>query len=160
MIATVVSVGGLAAMVIFLAPLGRKKKTNLELINLHLKIIRRIEAAGWFCAAVLVGTGLLQMSANPNYSGFLEIGNRWTIAILIKHLFFLLVVILSAYISLVPLPGLRRSYLRASQRASNLNLVKTMEDLSTEVNRVTTYIVVDLILAVFILGLTAIARVS
>ena len=160
MITTVIAVGGLAFMVLFLAPLGRKKKSDPEFMYQQLKIIRSLEAAGWFCAAVLVGTGMLQMSANPNYNGLLVFENRWSAAILSKHLFFLLAVLLSAYISLVLLPGLRRSFLRASQRASSPDLQNSADALSTEFNRATNFITIDLILAIIILGFTAIARVS
>jgi len=160
MLATVVSVGGLTTIVFFLAPLAGKKKQDLEFISLQLKIMRRLEAVGWFCAALLVGTGLLQMSASPNYTGLLEIENRWSAAILIKHLFFFLMVLMSVYFSLVTLPGLRRSLLKASTHPSSPGREPALENLSAQIDRAGLLITIDLLFAIIILFFTAIARVS
>ncbi|MFN2159792.1 MAG: hypothetical protein ACK2U3_05130 [Anaerolineales bacterium] len=160
MVATVVSVGGIFIMFFSLASLASLRKPDIETINLQLKIVHRLEAAGWFCAAVLVGTGLLQMSANPNYIGFLEIDNRWSSAILIKHLFFLLIALVSVYISLVLLPRVRRSFLQASHLSPGPALEKLLDNLSAEFNRVTIFIAVNFIFAIIILSLTAVARIS
>jgi len=51
---------------------------------------------------------MVQMSVNPNYEGFLAISNQWSISILLKHLVFIGMIALGAYITWIALPDLRR----------------------------------------------------
>ncbi|MCB0076636.1 MAG: hypothetical protein KDD73_04365 [Anaerolineales bacterium] len=48
-------------------------------------LLRRISVA-YGAALLLWATGMLQMSANANYEGFLAIGGTWSLLMLAKHL--------------------------------------------------------------------------
>ncbi len=50
---------------------------------------------------VLIATGMLQMSADENYGGFLEFNNTWAWAMLLKHLAVVGMVLIAGYIALV-----------------------------------------------------------
>jgi hypothetical protein len=55
---------------------------------------------------------MVQMSANPNYQGFLQFSNRWSGALFVKHGLYLVVLVLSAALTWGVHPALRRAGLR------------------------------------------------
>lgn len=153
MLATIVWIGGLAAVVLLILPAARNSFQANEFAIFLEKVQRRLDPAGWLSLVVLLGTGMFQMSANPNYQGFLAIDSRWAIAILVKHLFFIGMVAVSAYLTWGLLPALRRNA-----------LLRARGGLPVETDRLNQREIwllrVNFALGVIILGLTALARVS
>jgi uncharacterized membrane protein len=156
MTATVVWIGGLAALALFVLPAARKALDVGAYAGLLDGLQRRLDPAGWFCLAALGGTGMLQMSANPNYQGFLGIEGRWATAIFFKHLLFLGMVVISAYLTWGLLPRLRRIALRQARGAEG------NEGWAAESARLhkqeALLIWLNLSLGILILALTAAAR--
>jgi len=88
MLATVTWIGGLAALTLVVLP-ALQAQDDLEQQARSLnKIQRRLDPLAWFSLLVLLGTGLTQMSASPNYEGVLAITNGWSVAIFLKHIMF------------------------------------------------------------------------
>ena len=94
---------------------------------------------------------MLQMSANPNYAGFLAIRNPWAVAILLKHGLIAVMVGASAYLTWGVLPSLRRvALLQAKGKdAPEAERLRRQNALLLRV---------ELILAIVVLALTAFAR--
>ena len=70
MLATIVWIGGLASMSILVIPAARRALDTRQYAMLLGALQARLEPLGWFSIILLVGTGMLQMSASPNYQGF------------------------------------------------------------------------------------------
>ena len=155
MLATVVWMGGLAALGILFLPAARQVLDEAQFTDLLDKIQHRLDPIGWFCLILLTGTGLIQMSANPNYSGVLAIENSWSLVILVKHVVFLMMAVLSAYLTWGLLPQLRRLSLarRLDQETAS---GKTDQLVKKEI----TLVRLNLGLGILVLLLTAIARAS
>lgn len=153
MLATVVWIGGLSTLAILVLPAARQTLEISSYAGLLYKIRRQLDWLGWLSLIVLVGTGLFQMSANPNYQGFLAISNRWGMAILLKHLLFLGMAGVSAYLTWGLLPNLQRLALRLSQGQDATDSQRLFRQEATLVRT-------NLILGVLILALTAIARAA
>jgi uncharacterized membrane protein len=152
MLATILWIGGLAAVVLLL-PAARRSLEADAFAGLLERIQRRLDPVAWLSVSVLIVTGLFQMSASPNYEGFLTIGNRWAAAILAKHLVFFGMVGASAYMTWGLLPGIRRyALLRARGQAG-----KEAEVLE---GREIALLRLNLVLGVIVLALTALARAS
>ncbi len=152
MVATVVWIGGLAALALFVLPAGRKSLDGAAYAGFLASLQRRFDPLAWFSLAVLAGTGMFQMSASPNYQGFLAIENRWAVAILTKHVLFLGMAGVSAYLSWGLLPALRRmAMLQARADPEQVHRLQQQERLLLQVN---------LILGFLVLALTAIARAA
>jgi uncharacterized membrane protein len=151
MLATVVWLGGLAALALIVLPSARRTLGAQAYAQLLDALQSRLDPIGWLSLAVLAATGMFQMSANPNYSGLLAIDNRWAVAILIKHIAIGGMVVASAYQTWVVLPGLRRLALRQA-RGLEASEIETLR------KREATLLVVNLALAVVVLALTAMAR--
>lgn len=153
MLATVVWIGSLAALVLLVLPAAQRTLDHKAFAGLLEAMQRRLEPVAWFCLVVLTGTGLFQMAASRNYQGFLAIDNRWAVAILFKHIVFLLMVAASTYLTWGLMPSLRRNAFMLAQgkdtpeadrlQRQNINLLR-----------------LNLILSVIVLALTALARVS
>lgn len=154
MLATVVWIGSLTALALFVLPAARRSLDALEFNSLLNEIRRRLDPWSWFSLAVLLATGMLQMSSNPNYGGFLAIDNRWAIAILIKHVLFLGMAGLSAYITWGLLPRLQRLALRQAYTNAEAS-AQEMQGLQRQEARLVN---INLVLGVLILALTAVAR--
>ena len=114
---------------------------------------QRLDPLAWSSLVILLGTGMFQMSASPNYSGFLAIRGQWAIAILTKHVVFVGMTSLSAYVTWGLLPELRRVALRQARG-------QTVPEAEKLQQRELTLMRVNLILGVIILALTAIARAA
>jgi len=155
MIATVVWIGGLAALSLFVLPAARRALETGSFSAFLVELQRRLDPVSWFCLAALGGTGLFQMSANPSYEGFLTVNNLWTAAILVKHLLFFSMAAVSAYMTWVALPGLNRVVMRQSLAVQN----SEAEALNERLNRQELHLIrLNLILGILVLGLTALAR--
>jgi uncharacterized membrane protein len=152
MLATVVWIGGLSALVLLVLPAARNALDAASYANLLGAIQRRLDPLGWICLLVLAGTGMFQMSANPNYQGFLEVSSRWAAAILIKHLVFLLMILVSGYLTWGLLPRLQRlALLQARGQPADAGSLLRQEANLLRLN---------LVLGVIVLALTAVARAS
>lgn len=151
MLATVVWLGGLAALALIVLPSARRVLDATTYASLLDALQKRLDPLAWLSLTVLVATGMFQMSANPNYSGLLAIDNRWALAILIKHVVIGGMVAASAYQTWWVLPGLRRIALRQA---------RGMETSEAEHlrKREAVLLTVNLVLAVIVLALTAVAR--
>lgn len=156
MLGTVVWIGGLSTFTLLIAPISRRALEPSAALLLQRKFRPRLQAAGWFSLILLTGTGLLQMSANPNYEGFLAITNRWAVAILVKHLLFGLMIVISAYLTWILGPAAERAALRQAKQSGE-SLTAEAARLSHLELRLTW---VNLVMAVLVLGLTALARIS
>lgn len=153
MLATVIWIGSLAALALVVLPAAQRSLEDQAYSKFLEALQRRLDPLGWFCLAVLAGTGMFQLSANDNYSGFLAINNPWAVAILMKHGVYFLMILVTAYLTWGMLPQMRRAVLRMSQG-------KDTPDLRRSQARILWLLRLNFILAVVVLGLTAIARVS
>lgn len=151
MLATVLWIGALAVLSLLIIPIGRKNLQPEVFSSFLEAILRRLDPLAWLCLSILIVTGLFQMTGNPNYTGFLEISNRWAMAILIKHLVFLGMVGASAYMTWWVLPALKR---QAILRARGPNFG---EKIGTRLGE-TTLVRLNFALGLVVLALTALAR--
>lgn len=156
MLATVIWIGSLAAVGLVVLPAAHRSLTVQGYADLLGGIQRRLDPLGWFSLALLGATGLIQMSVNQNYQGFLAIDNRWAVAILVKHLLFLFMIGVSAYMTWGVLPQLRRLALRQARSLNDPHFPETDQLIKRE----TWLLRLNLILGVLILALTALARAS
>jgi uncharacterized membrane protein len=158
MLATVVWIGGLAALALFVLPAAGKTLEAESYAHFLGDLQRRLDPLGWFSLVVLAGTGMFQMSANPNYQGFLAVESRWATAILLKHLLFLGMVMLSAYQTWFLLPQLRRIALRKARESEDGQITQGAGEASRQGEL--RLMRVNLALGVLILALTAAARAA
>jgi uncharacterized membrane protein len=153
MLATTTWIGSLLFTGLVLLPLLERVLPSGDFYQLVHSIARRMDPIGWFSLAVLTVTGLIQMSANPNYSGFLSLVNRWSAAIFFKHLVFLLILALSAVQTWRLIPALERAlWLRAQDARGD-----APEPHHRRIRRLLQF---NLLLSLVVLIFTAIARVA
>jgi len=154
MAATIVWIGGLFFQAAVLTPALSKRSPSEDDARFLEAIRRRFDPLAWLSLSVLLVTGLSQMSANPNYSGFLAIENLWSVAILSKHMLIGVMILIAAYQTWVLRPKLSRSMLARAARAEGgpeAALLNARQARSTRLN---------LVLGVIILALTAVARTA
>ncbi len=154
-LATVVWIGGLAALSIFVLPAARRTMPENVYSAFLTSMTGRLQQVGWICLSVLIFTGLFQMVSHPNYQGFLVIDSSWAVAILIKHLTVAAMLILGVYMTWGLMPALQRM-------AFIKSLGKTIDAAETQKleQRQMSLLQVSLFLSVIILLLTAWARTS
>ncbi|MBN2044617.1 MAG: hypothetical protein JW757_06330 [Anaerolineales bacterium] len=154
MLATVSWVGGQAILSLVVYPASRN---TLSLENHHQLISaihKRMNSIGWISLAVLIGTGMFQLGANPNYTGFLGIDSRWAVAILIKHITFGGILLLSAYQTWGLAPAIERlTLLQVKGKVSSEEQVALRK-------RESRILLTNTLLSVLVLFFTALARIS
>lgn len=155
LLATVTWIGGLASLAVIVLPAARRTLDDGAYAGFLGRIQERLNLVGWLCLMILGGTGMFQMSANPNYNGFLAISNTWATAILFKHIAILVMVLVSSYNTWGLLPALRRNaLLRAAGRPLDPGAQKLLA------GRERLLLNLNLGLSLVVLALTAWARVS
>ena len=152
MVATVIWIGGLSALSLFIIP-ARQSLEPLAYLKLLDGIQRKLDPVSWFSLATLAATGMFQLSSNPNYQGILVLNNRWAAAIFLKHLIFLAMTGISMYMSWGLFPKIRRV---AFSSAKGLGSERDLPYSQIE-NRL---IRLNFFLGILVLALTAVARVS
>jgi uncharacterized membrane protein len=150
-LAAVTLVGSLVAASILVLP-AAQTLDPLDQLNLIDKIQKRMEPAAWFSLSLLVVTGLIQMSVNVHYNGFLSVSSQWTIAILVKHILVVSLIVVSAIQSWDVLPTIRRLLMR-KDKASQDQVLKLQ-------HREAWLLRANLILAILILAATAFMRAA
>ncbi len=155
MLATVAWLGGQAALAWLVLPAARKTIAEASAYPAFLGLLsKRLQLIGWLSLAVLTGTGMFQMSANPSYHGFLAINNPWATAILVKHLAVGVMVLLSAYVTWGLAPALERlALLRTHGKGEPQELARLQQ-------REENLLQLNLFISVLVLLLTAWARAS
>ncbi|NDJ55403.1 MAG: hypothetical protein GYB68_20210 [Chloroflexi bacterium] len=111
LLATIVWIGGLATLVLIVWP-GLLRLDEGPVSTLLERIEQRFRPLANLSLAVLLVTGMLQMTANANYAGLLLVTNDWSIAMLLKHIVFGGMVIVTLVIQLGVLPNLARARLQ------------------------------------------------
>ena len=147
MAATIVWIGGLFYQAVVVNPALERFPEQRGLLAQDMR--RRFQPLAWLSLLVLIGTGLLQMSGNPNYVGLFAISNPWSRTILTKHLVIGLMILLAAYQTWALNPRLSRLALKQDAAGSDQVTVEI-----TRLNRV------SLAFGILVLGLTAIARTA
>lgn len=152
-LATVVWVGSLAAISILVLPaMKRTLKPDSQLALIE-AVQSRLEPIAWFSIALLILTGLFQMSVNPHYDGFLSTSTQWSLAILAKHVLGVIMVVVSAIQTWEVFPAIRRAIL-LSKKAKN------KDELDVLRRREYRLLQINFIVSILILGATAVARAS
>lgn len=155
LLATVVWIGGITFQAVLLLPLAYSISNTQSIRELNGKLRRRFQPLAWLSLAILTGTGLMQITVNPNYAGFLNFTNRWSVAILLKHIAIAGMVTLLACQTWALYPRLSREQLRSSLAPGGSTGIEV--GLPQQDRRL---VRIHLLLSVIILCLTAIARTA
>lgn len=152
MLATVVWIGSLAAINLLFLPAATRTLSLADQLSLVTALQKRLEPLAWFCMGILVVTGLFQMSTSEHYDGFVSVSSQWSLSILIKHGFAVIMVVVSAIQTWEVLPAIQRILLKKDKvNETELTKLQKQETLLLRIN---------LLLSALILGATAFARVS
>ncbi len=152
MLATVVWIGSLASINLLFLPAATRTLKLVDQLSLVTALQKRLEPLAWFCMGLLLVTGLFQMSTSEHYDGFASISTQWSLAILVKHGFAVIMVVVSAIQTWEVLPSIQRILLK-KEKADEAELARLQK---SEVRLLR----INLLLSALILGATALARVS
>lgn len=120
LLATVFWIGGLVVLVMLVWPASRQVLQNTPgLYQLFTQIRRRFLPLSNLSLAVLVVSGLLQMTGDPNYEGVLQFTNEWSRVILLKHIAIAGMFICGLALQLWVAPALERVSLMAERDKHN-----------------------------------------
>jgi uncharacterized membrane protein len=154
LLATVAWLGGLAAIAILVLPAAKRVLKPADQLAFIEGIQRRLEPLAWFSLAILIVTGLFQLSVNPHYNGFLSTSGQWSLAILTKHTLVILMIVVSAIQTWEVLPAIRRGLMRIEKGGIDEAEVKRLQKRETRLLRL------NIALSILILAATAFARAS
>jgi uncharacterized membrane protein len=150
MAATVIWIGGVFFQSTFLQAIVDRLSPE-DQAGIMEQVRRRFNPIAWLCLAILVVTGLTQMTANANYTGFLSIANPWAKAILAKHLVFAGMVLVAAIQTWWLGPQISTLLLRLSREPSDAAEVYARHRRLVRIN---------MLLSLLVLAFTAIARTA
>ena len=154
MLATVAWLGGLAAIAILVLPAVKRTLKPTDQLAFIEAMQKRLEPLAWFSLAILIVTGLFQLSVNPHYDGFLSTSGQWSLAILTKHIFVVLMIVVSAIQTWEVLPAIRRGLIRIEKGQADKEEVEWLQKRETLLLRL------NIGLSILILAATAFARAS
>jgi uncharacterized membrane protein len=153
LIATVVWIGGLVTMAFVVQPvINRLASDQKELVQMVEAIQKRFTPLANISLVVLILTGMVQMTNNRFYRGFLQFDNTWAQAILLKHLAVIAMIGVAGFITFSIQPALRRNALLVAHGVTD----------GTEVGKLKTQqarlMQLNLVLSAIVLIFTAMAR--
>ena len=154
MLATVAWLGGLAAIAILVLPSAKRVLKPADQLAFIEAMQRRLEPLAWFSLAILIVTGLFQLSVNPHYDGFLSTSGQWSLAILTKHALVVIMVVVSAIQTWEVLPAIRRGLMRIEKGQIDESEVQRLQKRENLLLRL------NIGLSILILAATAFARAS
>ena len=110
--ATTIWIGGILLITFLVVPeLNRALADQPALHRLLSRLRVRFTIVGNLALTVLIVTGLLQMSTDPNYEGLLRFSNRWSQALLIKHILIIVMALCGLLLQFAVAPALERASL-------------------------------------------------
>ena len=110
--ATVIWIGGILLLTFLVVPeLNRALANQPAWYQLLRRLRKRMTPLSNLSLAVLIVTGVLQMSADPNYEGLLSFSNRWSQVLLIKHLLLIVMAAAGLILQIAVAPALERTSL-------------------------------------------------
>jgi uncharacterized membrane protein len=149
MIATVVWIGGMVFMTLVL-PAALKDEP--ESARVFAAIRRRFGPLAGLSLIVLIVTGMAQLTSSTHYVGFLNFTSAWAKAILLKHIAVGGMIVVALYMSQALQPDIRRTAVLLSAGKAR------PEEMQALTRRQARAAQVNLVLAIVVLVLTAIAR--
>jgi uncharacterized membrane protein len=109
LLATVAWIGGLLILAVVVWPgLNRVVGDNGDILD---RLEKGFRPLANISLVVLLITGFLQMDENPYYEGLLVVSNEWSIALLLKHIVYAVMVIVSIVLQWGVQPALARARL-------------------------------------------------
>ena len=149
LVATVVWIGGIMFMAFVVTPAVASEPGSSRLLG---AIQRRFTPMANFSLVVLIVTGMVQLTGNTNYVGFLNLSNTWAKAIFLKHIAVGGMILAGLYMNLVLQPDINRTaMLLASDKAKP-------EDTAALTRRQSRLTQINVALAIVVLLFTAVAR--
>ena len=110
--ATVIWIGGILLITFLVIPeLNRALADQPAFYRLLTRLRKRCTPIGNLALATLIVTGVLQMSSDPNYEGLLSFNNRWSQALLLKHILLIIMAAAGLLLQLGVAPALERTSL-------------------------------------------------
>lgn len=110
--ATAIWIGGLLVTSILVWPEMRRVLENSPaLYSLLTRLRKRFYPISNICLAVLIVTGLFQMTADTNYDGLMTFNNEWSRVMLIKHITIVLMALTGWLLQYGIVPSLERTTL-------------------------------------------------
>lgn len=110
--ATAIWIGGILLTTFLVVPeLKRTLAGQPSLHRILSRLRKRFTIVGNLALAALIVTGLLQMSTDPNYQGLLRFSNRWSQALLLKHLLIIVMALCGLVLQFGLAPALERASL-------------------------------------------------
>ncbi len=149
LLSTVIWLGGMALMAIVGWPAVRRHLLDSEQWAL---LLRRFTPWANASLIILWVTGFLQMTADPNYEGFLAFNSLWAQALLVKHIAVIGMMALGFYVQFRIHPALARLALLEQKRPKAAQAERAQ--LAQKENRLLRW---NLICAAAVLLFTAIA---
>jgi uncharacterized membrane protein len=112
LVATVVWIGGLVTLTVFVWPETRRAlANNPALYGFLTRLRKRFFPLTNFSLVVLTLTGFIQMSADPHYNGVLQLTNDWSRVLLLKHVVIIGMVMSGLVLQFGVTPALERASL-------------------------------------------------
>lgn len=112
LLATAIWIGGLLITTLLVWPeMRRVLESNTSLYSLLARLRKKFTPMSNLALAVLITTGLIQMSLDPNYDGFMTFDNTWSRVMLVKHIAIILMVIVGLVLQNAVFPALERTTL-------------------------------------------------
>ena len=113
LMATVVWLGGIALITLFAWP---ALQHGTLASNQWWSIQRKFVLWANVSMVLLLITGFYQMTVDSNYNGFLSIDSQWAVAILLKHIAYIVMIGITVYMQAVLHPAMSRAALLVEQK--------------------------------------------
>jgi uncharacterized membrane protein len=145
LLATVVWIGGVVVNVMILSPAAKESLEPPMMMRLWGAIMKRFRVLVYISMGIFIATGIVMMFMNSGYGDSFDFGDTWTLVLVLKHIFVLILIIVGIYM----LEGVFPKLARLAAKGPSPELGKAEK-------RQRVVGATSLILAIIILALTAV----
>ena len=111
-LAATVWIGGMAMVTLLVVPeLDRALAEQPVLRRILRRLRKRFAPVSGLALALLIITGLFQMTADPHYDGLLQFSNAWSRVLLLKHILIAVIALTGLILQFSVAPALERASL-------------------------------------------------
>lgn len=128
--ATAIWIGGLLITMLLVWPAARHSLQEVQpLYSLLRSLRKRFYPISNLSLFVLILTGLFQMTADPNYEGFLRFDNPWSVIMLVKHVVIVFMALAGLALQYGTAPALERTSLLIERGKDDGTMTQQWESL-------------------------------
>jgi uncharacterized membrane protein len=108
LLATVVWIGGIVINVMVISPAAKESLEPPMMMRLWGSLMKRFRKMVYVSMGIFIATGIVMMMMNSAYASTFDFGDTWTLVLVLKHIFVLILIGMAIYMLEFVFPRMKK----------------------------------------------------